>query len=501
MSDARKTRWIQLFAASLLISALTACGPKTTATPIKKIKPSVTPSLTSPTETRMQPTHVPTTSPRDTETSFPLPTSIPADVPLSANGPWLTYVTEEGILAVNPDGTGRTLLAPPPLASVAVGTFDIPNGIAPHGRWLAFRVERVDASGWDLNLLHLPDGHVRTVTALLSPELERQFREGSLELDVENAIFWERDALQWSPDGRYLAFIAALDGPSSDLYVYDTADETMKRLTSGLNQAATPIWSPDGRWIIHQEVETFGTGAGWSVNTIWAAAVDGSAIVRLYNVPENDGPEMFRGVTTSGDLLVYRWSQTTPDLHLVSLDDGRVTMLHEGFPSVDAVALDPDSGAVVFTVGILNLYSRESFGARVVDSRSWSGVVWAPGFSRFFVHGEAGILALTPTGESRIISEDTATPVPSPDGSWLALVDNTIRLYSASWELVQELTASSYTAIWRLDSAGLFFVEDDSLYYLPVPDGQPVLVDTGIGVGRGFPFPDNYGIGWVGGTD
>ena len=419
------------------------------------------------------------------------------EMSLSASGPWLTYITGEGIVAVNPDGTGRTLLAPPPLASVVAITFDMPNGIAPNTGWLATRVERVEPPGWDLNLLHMPDGQVKTITPLLSPELEGELEEGNLDIDIENAIFWEGDALRWSPDGRYLAFIAALDGPSSDLYVYDTADGTVMRLTSGLNQAATPIWSADGRWIVHQEVETFGSGAGWSVNTIWAAAADGSAIVRLYDVPDYNGPEMFLGVTTSNDLLVYRWSQSTPDLHVVSIDDGRVTVLHEGFPSVDAVALDPLSGAIAFTAGNLYLRSSGSDAVSVIDLRPWSDVIWAPGFNQFFAQGEARVLALTPAGESRVISEEQAIPVPSPDGSWLALSGKTLRLYSASWELVQELAIGTSTVIWRLDSEGLFFVEDDSLYYLPVPDGQPMLVETEVEVSRGFPFRDINGIGWV----
>ena len=48
---------------------------------------------------------------------------------------------------------------------------------------------------------------------------------------------------------------------------------------------------------------------------------------------------------------------------------------------------------------------------------------------------------------------------------------------------------------------GLCFVEDDTLYYLPVPNGQPMLVDIGVEIGHGFPFRDIYGIGWMTGVD
>jgi hypothetical protein len=133
----------------------------------------------------------------------------------------------------------------------------------------------------------------------------------------------------------------------------------------------------------------------------------------------------------------------------------------------------------------------------VIDSRQWSDVVWAPGFNQFFVQGEVGVMAYSPTGTSRTISEEQTIPVPSPDGSWLALSGKTLRLYTPSWELAQEIPTASSSVIWRLDSAGLFFVDGKSLFYLPVPNGQPELVEAGVKVSRGFPFRDIKGIGWV----
>jgi len=38
---------------------------------------------------------------------------------------------------------------------------------------------------------------------------------------------------QWSPNGRYLAFAAVLDADSSDLFIYDAQDSSLRRLTNG----------------------------------------------------------------------------------------------------------------------------------------------------------------------------------------------------------------------------------------------------------------------------
>ena len=49
---------------------------------------------------------------------------------------------------------------------------------------------------------------------------------------------------QWSADGTQLAFEAAIDGDSADLFVYSSADGGVKHLTSGSAQDYALGWSP-----------------------------------------------------------------------------------------------------------------------------------------------------------------------------------------------------------------------------------------------------------------
>lgn len=59
---------------------------------------------------------------------------------------------------------------------------------------------------------------------------------------------------EWSPDGRYLAFVAAPDQPEGDLYLYDTQTDYLRRLTSRQNNPQILGWSPDGQTIIYMSV-------------------------------------------------------------------------------------------------------------------------------------------------------------------------------------------------------------------------------------------------------
>ena len=64
-----------------------------------------------------------------------------------------------------------------------------------------------------------------------------------------------------SPDGRRLTMRAA-DASGIDIWVYDSRGDTMIRLTDGSASPDSPIWTPDGRFIVFDDVR--GTGMFWS---------------------------------------------------------------------------------------------------------------------------------------------------------------------------------------------------------------------------------------------
>jgi hypothetical protein len=115
-------------------------------------------------------------------------------------------------------------------------------------------------------------------------------------LYVTDVTAWSKPA--WSHDGRYLAFVAAIEGPSSDLYIYDSLNDTIERKSSGLNQAADPIWSPDGTGIIHYEYEYYPIDIepyAVAPRALWWAPLDGGSLLRFADSSMGISWPMFGG--------------------------------------------------------------------------------------------------------------------------------------------------------------------------------------------------------------
>jgi Tol biopolymer transport system component len=76
---------------------------------------------------------------------------------------------------------------------------------------------------------------------LLSLPLQRQVvnQEGTRAADALEVVT-RPDGLAWSPDGRFLAFNAALNNDNSDLYVLDTLNDRIDRANRFLSQNTSP---------------------------------------------------------------------------------------------------------------------------------------------------------------------------------------------------------------------------------------------------------------------
>jgi dipeptidyl aminopeptidase/acylaminoacyl peptidase len=276
------------------------------------------------------------------------------------------------------------------------------------------------------------------------------------------------DRTRWSPDGEQLAFVAARDGPSSDIYLFDLPSRRLRRLTSGPNQSASLSWSPDGRWIAHQSVESFGTGAGWKMGSVWAVAADGSDLNKLYE-PASGG-EVFVDWSKGDSLIRTRSHRRSHDLRAAGAEGSVENVLVPSY--FNDAAYDPESGTVAYAVPLaLGSTGSESgaylwrptwYSTKRIDAGDWSDVQWAEGARRFFFDGPAGVLAVDPNGETvdRIPMVDRVSP--SPDGTVVALWGDG---YSGRAPDLKLLTGSGGTlplrrgisfVLWRLDSAGLW---------------------------------------------
>jgi hypothetical protein len=67
---------------------------------------------------------------------------------------------------------------------------------------------------------------------------------------------------RFSPDGKRLAFSIS-SGQSSDIWVKDLDRDTPSRLSFLLGQNRSPVWTPDGKYIVFESINPAAPGMYW----------------------------------------------------------------------------------------------------------------------------------------------------------------------------------------------------------------------------------------------
>lgn len=248
---------------------------------------------------------------------------------LSEEGPWfIMYTTgfpvNEYIWSMSGDGSGFSKM------------MDINHNLvsvypSPRGDWLM--VVGGDSSTLagppEMMLIHLPSGNVRHVTQLIADEyhLGPDTEDSERFLDYLQTYMSVVEAGAWSHSGNYFAFSGVLDGPSSDLYVFDLYENEIIRLTDGPFLVADVFWSPDDRYIVHRSVSSLGYDMGGSDghpdNKVWVADRETGEVRFLYEGIEYDyGIEHLIAWVDDDTYLADTWRSHFGyiDLRLVHLD-------------------------------------------------------------------------------------------------------------------------------------------------------------------------------------
>ena len=489
---------------TFFILLTTSCGPVSEVSPDQHITdtPQILRTRTTEPDT-ITPVTSHTPSPQPTATFTPASPSIP-DMPLSQTGPWWVFFTGEGlradgIWAVNPDGSGLTEIK---LTNQhIIKPRDLDAAISPTGGYIAF-VTATDQLFWrglTLNLLKLPEGEIKTITPLSSTATEPEIGADPASRPPEPLLAITQEAsLAWSPDGRHLAFMGAFEGPSSDLYVYSLEDERITRLTDGPSEGIRPIWSPDGRYILHFGVNTLGTGAGYSMAGVWAARADNTGVNTLYD-PDESSDEIFVGWVENGTFAVYTMSvgfDGAMNLRTVNIETGTENVLWEGF--LTDIVLVPNSGNLLVLVD--EFAARKNPDAEVglyfigPDNLPWriledkpNHAAWSPEASLFFAYTEYGVVGITPNGDWKQLGDFTGRiPIASP-------VDKELAWYGEAglWvgNLISSLdqpqpqhvfTDSVIHVSWGPEGQNLLLFGENGLYLLQKPELRPIQVTEGL---------------------
>lgn len=447
-------------------ASFTAVKPSPTPTRVPVI--TATLAFARPTAPAINPSASPARTPQ------PVPSA-----PISENGPWFVYYHdgEKGLIAANPDGSGRTVLLKD-LQSSWIQLAGSPDThlLAVVTQWTD--VPEHDPLNYALLLIRLPGGEIEKVIPLLSyPGIANEQLDAMM-----YALYWSEPA--WSPDGRYLAFMGAINGASIDLYVYEQETGSIRRLTDGKDQAIGIHWSPDSRWIVHGSIRG-PVVAGVFENSYWAAPAGGGKVLKLFE-PQYGWMRMIGWRSPSAFLAV----EANTGLRFIrdfDLSAGKTTLFYDGL--VSAPVLDPDSGTVYFSpldsipAGVYEA-SYQRPGPEIVLPGS-QPQIWLPGRDVLIATAPqgskcAGLVAYSPGNE--LACFDEGIPKVSPDGQlFLAEQDKggivNYSLYSIdgrkAWDFPEELSQEEAgEPSWQPGSQGLFFETSLAYYYLTVPGKQ-----------------------------
>jgi hypothetical protein len=300
-------------------------------------------------------------------------TPVADSVELTSAGPWLLVETDKGLWAANLDGSGLKRLT-----DVDFWDYRLPSALQPFGNLVAY----ISPAGFDLhhmslNLLSLPDGTITRVTDLTSAETETyaDLDPGQAGIEALLAVR-NRHNLAWSPDGRLLAFVGVMDGPSADIYTYDTVTQEIRRLSQGDAQHYFPSWSPGGQTLLYFGTDSFSSGAVLSTTGVWAASGVEMTPELLY-IPSGDGgaENLVGWLDDTTAVLDNVYPAGGPErLRLYDVVSKEEVVLSEG--SLRAVAVDSWRGTVIYAdpSGLFQLTSPDETPVQI----SQKEVEWIP---------------------------------------------------------------------------------------------------------------------------
>lgn len=351
--------------------------------------------------------------------------------PPDPDGPWTMDLGPQGVEALNGETGSQMLLVPyrPQMASSGPVDRWFGYDVSSNG-WAAVRIGAGQSEGAAprLFIVKLPEADVIAELQLLSNELASRMSQSSEDGFLREVTddpfvaihnFTWGDSLSWNPEGDKLAFVAARSGPSADIYLYSIRSQELLRLTDGPNQPYINGWSPDGKWVVHQEIANLrlgGQGIEYDPIALWAAAADGGASIRVESVED---PVLIKEWISPTRFVASSHSFTPAEefrLQLVDLFSGVVTTYYPGH--FYAWAVDPMTGTVAFAASSprldpdsemqegLYLYSPASGSATLVgfaptEVEDASGLVasveWSPELGVFEVTARNGELTRVTT--------------------------------------------------------------------------------------------------------
>ncbi len=366
----------------------------------------------------------------------------------------------------------------------------------------------------ELILYELPSGKIRERFPLVrcsnDTDVCEKFRSNWPEMMHQGA--------QWSPNGRYLAFVAILDATSSDLFVYDKQTGNLRRLTNGPDWVGHIDWSPDGTKIIMQELlddnenEFLFDPGSKPPSSVWSVSVSTSEINLLYSTGNAYTIQQILLWLDDQRFIAYEgWlvnADQARDLRLVDMKTGTNRILFHGvfvmisFDPVHEVFVLYEQNTENCLPSSICLVSMKDGTIRTVTDipdyylsfPNWDENTGLFVSSSACPNGPKALQAFNYRGTFRCVPKPVPTPAPletvrypAPNGKWNVSIKDGIWLETAEKSAVQVSQQTTADVIWCPDSTCFFFSVLQKnrqwslrLYRVSVADLAIKLIDEGI---------------------
>jgi len=271
----------------------------------------------------------------------------------SPDGKWIAYSGKlgdrSGLIVARPDGTQKRYLGPLESTNAPLPTTGKTVAWSPKSNQIAYvsaqpGPETADATGDPIVITrylykptasegnsHFNDNkRLHIFIADVATGKSRQLTSGT---HYEHSV-------DWSPDGKQIAFISNLEPNEDqffnyDLLTLDPSDGKMRRLTATENAEYRPHWSPDGKTIAYEATKRGLTDLETTMEDthVWLIDADGRNRRELTGSLDNrqgeagwstDGNAIFFTVQERGEVHLYRIAATGGRATAFVKDRGRV---------------------------------------------------------------------------------------------------------------------------------------------------------------------------------
>ncbi|MCP4538690.1 MAG: hypothetical protein GY832_16270 [Chloroflexi bacterium] len=292
--------------------------------------------------------------------------------------------------------------------------------VSPTGLYKAVVMLTESKYNYQLEIFDLENSNVVRSIPLLSEKIRNALEQDGTAWypSTVHRLVTDPKILKWSPNGRYLAFVSALDAQSTDVCVYDLEQDSIQCLADGHHLTILMSWSPDNKWIVYGEIANYPYDSFYTDivdEAVWTVSVTENQAHKLYS--GSPYQENILGWTSVNTFVAETWvfERSSQRLHEINVETGNTRQLYSD--PFDGAALDPDTKTIVLCINGGLFGSPEidqglyrlgvDYEPRLLFPGFFWNVVWCPKDEMFAAKYEDIIcVTFTPDGEVVPSTED-----------------------------------------------------------------------------------------------